>query len=289
MTHDITVCMAQSGVPKYHDHYDDLARLWIGAETQANPDQYNGLPFDGLLSVARDRCIAICNGEVRYSECGTGDLQVWHGRPRSRLWDESRLYIDAAGVKHKNQTDAENANVEIVAKMPRRKGRRVDAGSLGGYDHADVDLGERRASVVVRECAWANVYDTFEFSGNDRSSTIVVNVFGNRNIGNALLTNMQVAGQFCSDMMFEGDTFYVVPKQQEGAGDVPWDDAIAELTVGMKGVTGPMLLSTAFVGYTAPFRIGPRESFKASLYLRRPCPGLRVRFHLEGILSRHVI
>jgi hypothetical protein len=248
--------MTQSGVPsepRHLDHYDDLARLWIGAELRSHSDNYKDLAFDGLLSVARDRCIQICRGEVRYSECGTGDLEVWHGRPRSPMWDK---------------------------RIPPQKRESKRRPGVPRYVVA-VDAGEPNR-------VWANFYDTFEFTGENRQE-MSPSFFGNRNIGSAFLTNLQVAGQFASDGQFFGEMLYVIPKMRIPSEDhqVPWDDAIVEFSIGMKSLTVPMILSTAFVGYTAPFHIGPRQNFGGRLHLRRPCPGLRVRFHIEGIFERH--
>lgn len=286
--HDITVSMTQSGVPsspRYNDHYDDLARLWISAEQRANPDLYVGLDFKGLLSVARDRCIAICSGEVRYSETGAGDRQVWHGRPRSRLWDDMPVYMDSAGKMHKARGDAELANSDIEQAMRKRSGKEVSAGSLGSFDPVDIDWSElRRPGGGVREFAWVNVYDTIEFVGDGNIETF----FGNQNIGNVFLTNMQVAGQFSGNSRFIADTFYVVPKKVAGDLEIPWDDAVVEMYIGARCCAGPMILADAFVGYTAELQIPSRSNFGARIYLRRPCPGLRVRCHLEGILERNI-
>lgn len=251
--------MTQSGVPsepRYLDHYDDLARLWLGAELRAHPDSYKDLAFDGLLSVARDRCIQICRGEVRYSECGTGDLEVWHGRPRSRMWNDMPPPWPEPAMRRRPGIPRYAAAAAVDAVRPTR--------------------------------AWGNFYDTFEFLGVDREE-MSPTFFGNRNIGNVFLTNLQMAGQLSYQGKFYGETFYVIPKMRLPSEDnqVPWDEAIVEFLIGMKRVTGPMILSTAFTGYTAPFHIGPRDNFSARLYLRRPCPGLRVRAHIEGIYERY--
>lgn len=277
---------------QYLDHYDDLARLWIAAEQRADPDRYAGLKWDGLLSVARDRCIMICQGEVRYSECSVGDQAVWHGRPRSRLWDDLPQYMDANGVMHKRREDAEQATNDIEEAMRKRneRDREVSAGSLGTYDPMDVHWSAVRArGQGVREFSWVNVYDTVDFSGAD-ADVMTITAFGNKNIGDPFMTNMQVAGMFIYDSLFIGDTFYVVPKMSgalPGSSVVPWDNAIVELTIGTRPYAS-MLLADAFVGHTASFRIPQRQCFSARIHLRRPCPGLRVRFHLEGILERDI-
>ena len=153
---------------------ESMCRHWYDAEKREIDVDYGQLT-QARRDEVRRRVMLVLSGEVRYSECSAGDLRIWHGRARDRKWFE-----EIVRREEKDYVPAEH----VGEVRPRRH----------------------------RNYQWAKVYDTLTGpdSGGYQGGVVQpsTRLFGNRNVGNFNLTNLQIAGQLASDQTFYVRSWY---------------------------------------------------------------------------------
>lgn len=156
-------------------------------------------------------------------------------------------------------------------------------------------LGRARNAELAkaREHTYANVYDTIVVMPSGHADAYVAHnynrlvgagswhMFGNANVGNMFLTNMQVAGQFWFDRTAVIEQMYAVTDRPITADD----NLVLEMIVGMSPVR-MLPLHDWCVGVPGPIVIPVRQNFSVRVSttgrMREP---LEIRVHLEGILA----
>ncbi len=265
-----------------HPVYGQLALAWLEAEQAANPLTWGDRPVGrDEMSVAIDRVIAVVSGDVTWSDASPGDKAVWKSRvsdiPQfARTW---RSPIDDEEKKRREALLTETMVGEFgepVVATPRPRGPRIHG---------------------VRERLWWTYYDTLEDIGVSGRALNYTRLFGNANIGNIWLTNLQVAGQLGGDSTFLVCAVWASISQLEC---LHWaaDNILFEFSVGSRRALPPMKMMEAFRGVDLlapsrrPYVIPVRQDFSCQVGIRRtPPPDLPhfdVTFHFEGLQTRDI-
>lgn len=177
---------------------ESMCRHWYDAEKRQTDVDYDKLT-QARRDEVRSRVMLVLSGEVRYSECSPGDLRIWMGRARDRDWWEEMDRVD-------------HENFLAMKEQAERVEKKTGGPRLHHY----------------RERRWAKVYDTltgpdsvhsFSYQGGIIQPSTYL--FGNANVGNYNLTNLQIAGQLASDQTFYVRSWYAT---------VPFDDDVLDET-----------------------------------------------------------
>lgn len=161
----------------------------------------------------------------------------------------------------------------------------------------DIELFERREgrTRVIGHNDWLNIYDTIEMGPDDepvrhpgmrgQRHHRSVRMFGNVNIGNGELTNMQVAGQLGHDTKFEVHQAYAVVNRPLRADD----DIFLTMVVGCQPVhAGPLHLREWIHGIPVGMIIPVRQNFSCTVEAYREVKKtLEIVVHYEGITKRY--
>jgi len=168
--------------------------------------------------------------------------------------------------------------------------RRVFAGQVRWSEASAGDkavwIGRPRdvAKFLTAESAWANFYDTVDLvPGAEQHS---FRMFGNANVGNFFLTNLQCAGTpygygLGYDVDFDISQMYAVASRPVTADDT----LVVDLIVGA-GTAATMVLGDLIAGWPLSVAVPARKNFSVrvhkSEYRTRLAGPLTVRIHLEG-------
>jgi len=174
---------------------ESMCRHWYDAEKRETDVAYD-LLTQARRDEVRKRVVLVLSGEVRYSECSSGDLRIWNGRARDRDWWEQMRRVD-------------HENFLAIKEHTEAAEKKTGGPRLHRY----------------RERRWAKIYDTLTGpdSGGYQGGVVQssTNLFGNRNVGNYNLTNLQIAGQLASDQTFYARSWHAT---------VPFDKDVLDET-----------------------------------------------------------
>ncbi len=273
-----------------HPVYVHLAMDWLKAEQRANPADWEGRVFDrDAMSVAIDRVIAVVSGQVAWQDTSPGDKAVWKSRVEAvpmfeRAWrskedpdttvERTKLLDDILGTPE--------------ATPPYRGGPHDALTQL----RPDAPRGPRLHG--IRERLWWTFYDTLRDVGSEPQS---YRLFGNRNIGDIFLTNLQVAGQLAGDQTFVVCSVYVTISSLEA---LHWaaDNLLFQFTIGVRPMLPALYMRDMFRGVDLlsagrrPLIIPVRQNFDVRVERRRDPPSdlppFDITYHIEGLQTRDV-
>lgn len=266
-----------------------LALEWLRAEHAARVAETgeNFVPSEDELAIAQDRVFQVCMGEVRWSECGPGDKAIWKGRMRDVERFEQMWRTSPRLVKNRDELDAADEREEARRRLnyPGPQGRGVRT----PFDQALEDQSRSRRRVVRRHAVW---YDTvgFQRTGNRISTRL----FGNENIGNFFLTNLQVPGRLASDQTAIILSFSVSVSSMAALRWAADHVAITFIMGEMPNGPGPMFVRDLFMGIPLlqPITVPVRQTVSAQVNvcgltadagLPDGIDPFTLTFHMEGL------
>jgi hypothetical protein len=280
--------------------FAQLALAWLRAERVAHPEEWpvDGRPTKDDITVAVDRVYQVLSGEVKRSEASAGDLAIW----KSRV-NEVPLFIKAWRKDGRptptSQDGGVSNNDELLALA------RLPSGELLDPMNQTTPAPRRRQGQGpqlqgYRERTWWNFYDTWEDIGGNGpdSKQRSMRLFGNRNIGQQFLTNLQVSGQMPGDQTF---IIFGVHVSISSVEALAWaaDNVGCQLVIGSRQALPFMHVRDLFQGVelvtpkARPLVIPVRQSFQVQVDLRREVPPdlepFDLTYHMEGLLTRDVV
>jgi len=276
-------------------------RLAESEKIELEADAGGGAPTPDELMIATDRVYQVLRGEVRWSEASPGDRAVWRGRMRDiekfeSWWRQTIHDDDAAMVSPIDEAE--------LPPVPRRRQDRSQlqnyptrAGRQGGVYEGDAvqqwPVPQRSPRLRgYRERRWWNFYDTARFEP-ERPWHASEWLFGNKNVGDRFLTNLDVAGQFGHDTSFVILAFYVDISDLDALRWVA-SNTMFQFFIGARPETPCMFVRDLFMGIPLrrPLIIPPRQNFSCRLdYKERPPADLGpfdLVFHVDGLLTTDV-
>ncbi len=248
-----------------------LVNGWLEDEREAG--SLDGLDESQLVDIALDRVRMVIGGEVRWSEATPGDKAIWRGRAR----DVTRF--DRRWRAHEGHHD------------PLGDGART-GGIAGRRDQRQVERAERRFHVFWDTTAVNEDGFYSPWQGPESPGMNSLRLFGNANVGNLRLTNMQVAGQMPGDQSFYVAEMYATATDFDGLVAIA-DRAFATFIMGMQPQT-QVALRELVHGVPVRLVIPTRQNFSVLLDLftspviKRRFDPFELSIHLEGILQRPV-
>jgi hypothetical protein len=276
-----------------------LALDWLEAERLANPAEWPAERLTQIkdeMTVAVDRVYEVISGNVKWEDASPGDKAVWKSRVTSvpmfaRSWRRNG--------EARTEDPEKRAEVERLLEDPIRvrtsdgiARQRAETPRLGG--------GPRLHG--VRERLWWVIYDTVRFDPSGRSDGNCVRsgsirMFGNANIGNVFLTNMQVPGQMPGDSSFTLNCIYASVSSLEA---LHWaaDNVTVDFIIGERRSMPTLFIRDLFRGVDLlqpgrfPLIIPVRQRYSATVTCRKEVPAeippFDMTLHLEGLLTRDI-
>lgn len=241
-----------------------LALEWLRAEHAAQVAETgeNFIPSDDEIAIAQDRVYQVCMGEVRWSECGPGDKAIWKGRMR------------------------DVARFEQMWRTSRRVDKHIEesAGSDGIH---------RRRFYQRRHAVW---YDTMAFLAT--GNAVSTRLFGNTNIGDHFLTNLQVPWTLAPREQTSTILSFSVSVSSMTALRWAADHVMFTFIMGcMPQSPGPLFVRDLFMGVPLlrPIVVPPRQTMSVQVDVRGLAQGalpgalpdgidpFTLTFHIEGL------